>query len=184
MLENDEKISDDELFDVVGSAKILRVELDAFRLFAKNTKNQMTEVTGLQLQSDFDMDESINQVILDYISFVLTQGEISEIEYKFITKILQMKYTKESLNEYLLTTRIRDYLMFERTKCILSILHNMDEMDIQKGKLLPQLISLLLKIKACYIYEDDSDFDENLWLKNHLLYFENLSKWYKSGFEF
>ena len=37
MLENDEKISDDELFDVVGSAKILRVELDAFRLFAKNT---------------------------------------------------------------------------------------------------------------------------------------------------
>ena len=74
--------------------------------------------------------------------------------------------------------------MFERTKCILSILHNMDEMDIQKGKLLPQLISLLLKIKACYIYEDDSDFDENLWLKNHLLYFENLSKWYKSGFEF
>ena len=79
MLENDEKISDDELFDVVGSAKILRVELDAFRLFAKNTKNQMTEVTGLQLQSDFDMDESINQVILDYISFVLTQGEISEI---------------------------------------------------------------------------------------------------------
>ena len=103
MLENDEKISDDELFDVVGSAKILRVELDAFRLFAKNTKNQMTEVTGLQLQSDFDMDESINQVILDYISFVLTQGEISEIEYKFITKILQMKYTKESLNDILNT---------------------------------------------------------------------------------
>ncbi|MBQ8203555.1 MAG: hypothetical protein IJZ75_04680 [Clostridia bacterium] len=183
MLENDEKLSDEELLDLVG-AGILCVELDVFRLLAKNTKNEITEVTGLQLQSDSDMDETINQVILDYISFVLTQGEISEIEYKFITKILKMKYTKESLNEYLLTARIRDYLMFERTKCFLSILHNMDEMDINKGKLLPYLIKFLVKIDASYIHGDDSDFDQNLWLKNHLLYFENLSKWYKSGFEF
>ena len=55
---------------------------------------------------------------------------------------------------------------------------------IQKGKLLPYLIKFLVKIDASYIHGDDCDFDENLWLKNHLLYFENLSKWYKSGFEF
>ncbi len=96
---------------------------------------------------------------------------------------MNKKYTKESLNEYL-TLRRNSQDIFEYAQAVFSSLYAFDETDIQKGKLLPYLIKFLVKIDASYIHGDDSDFDRNLWLKNHLLYFENISKWYKSGFEF
>lgn len=178
MLENDEKLSDEEVLDLVG-AGILNVELELLRGLQINMINKIKKITGRV----YEFDSAIDNVILDYISFVLTQGEISEIEYKFITKVFNKKYTKESLNEYL-TLRRNSQDIFEYAQAVFSSLYAFDETDIQKGKLLPDLIKFLVKIDASYIHGDDCDFDQNLWFKNHLLYFENLSKWYKSGFEF
>ena len=178
MLENDEKLSDEELLDFVGVVR-LNFELEILRGLQSIMINKIKEITGRV----YEFDSAIDNVILDYISFVLTQGEISEIEYKFITKVFNKKYTKESLNEYL-TLRRNSQDIFEYAQAVFSSLYAFDETDIQKGKILPGLIRFLVRIDASYIHGDDCDFDENLWLKNHLLYFENLSKLYKSGFEF
>lgn len=178
MLENDEKISDEEVLDLVGAGR-LNFELEILRGLQINMIDKIKKITGRV----YEFDSVIDNVILDYISFVLTQGEIREIEYKFITKVLNKKYTKESLNEYL-TLRRNSQDIFGYAQAVFSSLYAFDETDIQKCKLLPYLIKFLVKIDASYIHGDDYDFDRNLWLKNHLLYFENLSKWYKSGFEF
>lgn len=178
MLENDEKLSDEEVLDLVGAGR-LNFELEILRGLQSIMINKIKKITGRV----YEFDSAIDNVILDYISFVLTQGEISGIEYKFITKVFNKKYTKESLNEYL-TLRRNSQDIFEYAQAVFSSLYAFDETDIQKGKLLPYLIEFLVKIDASYIRGDDYDFDRNLWLKNHLLYFENLSKWYKSGFEF
>ena len=178
MLENDEKLSDKELLDLVGVGR-LHFELELLRGLQIDMINKIKKITCRV----YEVDSAIDNVVLDYISFVLTQGEISEIEYKFITKVFNKEYTKESLNEYL-TLRRNSQDIFEYAQAVFSFLYAFDEADIQKGKLLPYLIKFLVKIDASYIHGDDCDFDENLWLKNHLLYFENLSKWYKSGFEF
>ena len=121
MLENDEKLSDKELLDLVGVGR-LHFELELLRGLQIDMINKIKKITGRV----YEVASAIDNVVLDYISFVLTQGEISEIEYKFITKVFNKKYTKESLNEYL-TLRRNSQDIFEYAQAVFSFFLNFQD---------------------------------------------------------
>ena len=179
-------INDSGLYEKTVSDIMLEAKIGGFFLGFQDSINNYMPSEIFEAFKDLDVETSSKTIILHYIASVLSQYSITEIEYRFIIDVLGIKdFTKEQVDMFLYSHRNRG----EPHKVInefLSMLLKIDTFIYPTNQnykpLLPFFIEILLEVDM--LYPKNMKNDVNVWLKNHLLYFENISKWYKSGFEF